>query len=125
MKQYKVFTHPSGTHEAVKQGWSWPGFFFCGFWALFKKMWGVAAALMIGGFALGFVIGLIMPIDTANIVVNVILLVVAFVVGANGNQWRESNLLSRGYQTASELVEASNPDGAIANFLGNETSVTA
>ncbi len=28
MKEFKIFHYPEGRQEAVKQGWSWPGFFF-------------------------------------------------------------------------------------------------
>ena len=28
MKQYTVFQHPTSGYEAVKNGWSWPAFFF-------------------------------------------------------------------------------------------------
>ncbi len=38
-KRYKVFEHPENRVEAVKQGWSWPAFFFIWIWALVKKMW--------------------------------------------------------------------------------------
>ncbi|GGC66806.1 DUF2628 domain-containing protein [Marinobacter halophilus] len=125
MKQYKIFTHPSGVQEAVKQGWSWPGFCFGGFWALVKKMWGLAALILIGGFSIGFVMALVMPVDAANLITNIIALGIAITIGVNGNQWRENNLFSRGYQTDGELVEAKNPDGAVALFLGNETSIAA
>ncbi|WP_226912943.1 hypothetical protein [Halomonas sp. 3D7M] len=37
MKEFKIYMHPAGMHEAVKQGWSWPGFFFGPIWALVKK----------------------------------------------------------------------------------------
>lgn len=125
MKQYKIFTHPSGQQEAVKQGWSWPGFCFGGFWALVKKMWGLAALILIGGFSIGFLMGVIMPLETANLVTNIIALGIAIAIGMNGNQLREQNLLSRGYQVSGEFVDAKNPDGAVARFLENETSVAA
>ena len=57
MKQYKVYKHPSGSTEAVKQGWSWPGFFFGFIWAMVKKMWGLGVGVPIGFFVLGFIIG--------------------------------------------------------------------
>ena len=37
MKTYKIFKNPTGQYEAVKQGWSWPAFFFGGIWACVKK----------------------------------------------------------------------------------------
>ena len=52
MKQYKVFIHPSGTSEAVKQGWSWPALFFGFIWAMIKKMWGLGVGVMIGAILL-------------------------------------------------------------------------
>ena len=58
MKQYKVFKHPAGSIEAVKQGWSWPAFFFSFIWAMVKKMWGLGIGVLsvlmgIGGGTLG------------------------------------------------------------------------
>ena len=40
MKTYKIFKNPTGQYEAVKQGWSWPAFFFGGIWACVKKNMG-------------------------------------------------------------------------------------
>ena len=37
MKQYKIFENSLGTIEIVKQGWSWPAFFFGFIWAFTKK----------------------------------------------------------------------------------------
>src|SRR5690554_759590 len=125
MKQYKIFTHPSGQQEAVKQGWSWPGFCFGGFWALFKKMWGLAALILAGGFSIGFLLGFIMPLDAANLLTNIIALGIAIAIGVNGNQWREQNLRTRGFETDGAIVEAKNSDGAVAQFLGGGASVAA
>ena len=43
MKTYKIFKNPTGQYEAVKQGWSWPAFFFGGIWACVKKIWGLVS----------------------------------------------------------------------------------
>ncbi|MBN7769930.1 DUF2628 domain-containing protein [Marinobacter daepoensis] len=125
MKQYKIFTHPSGLQEAVKQGWSWPGFCFSGFWALDKKMWGLAALILVGGVSMAVIFLVIMPLETAKLVANLAALGIAIAIGNNGNQLREENLRSRGFDTDGEMVEAENPDEAIANFLGSETSAVA
>ena len=53
MKQYKIFKHPLGKIEAVKQGWSWPAFFFNWIWALVKKMWYLYKLLYHRSFFLG------------------------------------------------------------------------
>ena len=42
MKQYKIFRNASGQVEAVKQGWSWPAFFFSVIWAIAKRLWIIA-----------------------------------------------------------------------------------
>ena len=44
MKVYKIFKDSIGQYEAVKQGWSWPAFFFEGIWACVKKIWGLGCA---------------------------------------------------------------------------------
>lgn len=88
-------------------------------------MWGLGGLILIGGFVLGFVLGLIMPLEAANLITHIIMLGIGITAGIHGNQWRESNLHSRGYHTDGQLFEASNPDGALARFLNNEASVTA
>jgi len=97
MKRYRVFLHPSGDAEAIKQGWSWPAALFGFFWAPFKRMW----ALSIGGLAatllLGYVAAMTSNADTAASVMNLVLLVVGVVFGVKGNAWREANLIKRGF----------------------------
>ncbi len=60
MKQYKIFKHPNGETEAVKQSWSWPAFFFTWIWALIKKLW-VIAAITFGVVLLIQILVLIVP----------------------------------------------------------------
>jgi hypothetical protein len=59
MKTYNIYVNPQGAGEAVKQGWSWPGFFFNFIWALIKRIWVLGVVLMILSFALGFAEGTI------------------------------------------------------------------
>lgn len=117
MKSFKIFTHPSGTRVAVKQGWSWPGLFFGGIWALVKHLWLHGIVILAAGFGAGYVAGLTMPGPIAGVIANFVGLGICLFVSANGNQWREANLLSRGYKTDGELIEAENPDGALAQYL--------
>lgn len=114
MKQYKIYTSPLGKVEAVKQGGSWPAFFFSFIWACVKGMW----ALGIGIFVALFVVGLIFEFSgtdetASNGIINLATIVVATVFGAQGNAWREKNLLSRGFSMAA-TVSAANPEGALA-----------
>lgn len=123
MKQYKVFEHPMGKVEAVKQGWSWPGFFFNIIWALIKRMWALGASLL----AIFIVISIIASGyggETEKVITAMAYLgnfIIAIVFGINGNRWREKNLLSRGFDFRN-TVTAANQEGAIALYLkGNNT----
>jgi hypothetical protein len=115
MKEYKVVEHPIGKIEPVKQGWSWPAFFFNWVWALIKRMWGIAVTF--------FLISLFMEIiiDGAEfgigmIVMFIVSIVIVFIFGMNGNDWREKNLLSRGFDFRM-TVEALNQDHAVSTYL--------
>lgn len=116
MKQYKVFKHPTGVMEAVKQGWSWPGFLFGPLWALAKKMWLLGGLYLAAAFLLAFVVELAGAGPDAGMFFNLIGMIAGLIFGAGGNQWREKNLTSRGYDLVGE-VESTNPDGAIATFV--------
>ena len=125
MKQYKVFKHPSGAIEAVKQGWYWPAFFFSFIWAMVKKMW----ALGVGFFAAFFILGIILGLagvkeNAANGLINIAAIIVNIVFGVNGNAWREKNLLSRGFEFR-DTVTAANPDGAMALILKSDQAPTS
>ena len=125
MKQYKVFKHPSGAIEAVKQGWSWPAFFFSFIWAMVKKMW----ALGVGFFAAFFILGIILGLagvkeNAANGLINIAAIIANIVFGVNGNAWREKNLLSRGFEFRG-TVTAANPDGAMALILKSDQAPTS
>ncbi|WP_392558932.1 DUF2628 domain-containing protein [Orbus mooreae] len=129
MKNYKIFKHQDGRIEAVKQGWSWPGFFFGIIWALIKKLWTVAGALVLVMIVFGIISYALLP-DPSNYnnyyelqqamstfeiwdnMSTVISLVIAIVIGVKGNDFREKNLLSKGY-TLQCTVFAANPDMAI------------
>lgn len=109
MKEFKIYQHPTGKQKAVKQGWSWPGFFFGPIWALVKKMWGIGAGLLVA-----IIILSIFPAESElGALASLIMLVLYIVCGVNGNKWRESNLVSRGYDHVN-TISASNPEGAIA-----------
>ena len=49
MNQYDIYEHPHGSIAAVKQGWSWPAFFFAPIWALAKRMWILGGSLLTVG----------------------------------------------------------------------------
>lgn len=128
MKQYKVFRHPSGTSEAVKQGWSWPAFFFIFIWAMVKKMWGLGVGVLIGSLVLEFILntavgtagggadGIVGGVEGGKLLPSIVSFVVNVILGVNGNSWREKNLVSRGFEHM-DTVTAANPEGAMALYL--------
>ncbi|MFO7818273.1 MAG: DUF2628 domain-containing protein [Pseudomonadota bacterium] len=111
MKTFKLYQHPAGNRQAVKQGWFWPGFFFGPIWALVKKMWGLGAGLMVAVIVLAM-----FPVDTGiGALAALISLGIYVACGINGNRWREKHLSNRGYDHV-DTVSASNPEGAIALY---------
>lgn len=112
MKSFKIYTHPNGRVEAVKQGWSWPAFLFGAFWALFKQLWAIGIGLLAVAVAWGF-ISLQFHSQAVDLLGNLIGIGIGVVFGIQGNGWREANLSSRGYK-AGGIVEAANGESAVA-----------
>ena len=118
MKVYNIYENPVNMLEAVKQGWSWPGFFFNWIWCFVKKIHGLGFGLIGTYFALGLLSGLLeIRGDVGlSLIVNLLAFGVAVYVGSNGNVKRQENLVSRGYELKT-TVTASNPEGAIAMYM--------
>ncbi len=122
MLQYKVFKHPSGSTEAVKQGWSWPALFFGVTWAIVKNMWGLGMGFLSGSIVLGLIIAIIASAaddssgHTIISVVNVAAPIANIIFGLKGNSWREKNLASRGFKQV-DTITAANPEGATALYV--------
>ena len=118
MKQYRVFRHPSGRAEAVKQGWSWPASLFSVFWAPFKGLWvlGVGGLLALAG--LGYLVASFTDANTAASVMNLVLTAAGILFGVKGNAWREARLIKRGYRLVGTVV-AEDAKGATANANAN------
>ena len=124
MKQFKIYEWPEGKYEAVKQGWSWPAFFFWFIWAFVKKMWAVGFVMLAGSFILGFIDDATASKDPEhglNGLTTIVGLVLGIVCGGNGNKWRETNLMSRGFDFKG-TVTAANGEGAIALYIKNSSA---
>lgn len=122
MKTYKIFYREFDNKvEAVKQGFSWPGFFFTWIWALVKKMWALGAILFVVVFILNVLSGAIEPVDyygninPIGIVLLFCMLGICIFCGIKGNALRENNLLSTGYKLI-KMVPAVNPQMAAMAF---------
>ncbi len=120
MKTFSVYSHPTKGFEAVKVGFSWPGFFFNFIWLLVKNLWGWALIWFVY-IILVNVFNLVALDSTNSVGINLFLSLIGLIAslmifllpGFKGNSWRVKKLGKRGYELV-ESVEASSPDTAIA-----------
>ena len=91
MNQYSIYDDRRGRLDAIKQGWSWPGFFLSWVWAMAKGMWGVGLGIL----ALYIVFSAFISLDSLRLLG---LLSLHIVCGIYGHPWREENLLTRGFE---------------------------
>jgi Protein of unknown function (DUF2628) len=122
MKTYKIYASPLGSNEAVKQGWSWPGFFFNIIWAFVKKMWVLGSSLLVFFLILGMIEGGMEASSGAgaaagmSTISSILSLIMSVIFGVSGNQWREKNLLSRGFEYK-DTVTAETPEAGLALWV--------
>jgi hypothetical protein len=115
MKNYKIYVNDAlSSTEAVKDGWSWPAFFFHWIWSFFKGLNGLGFAIL--GFSIvgGFVV---MVDETGGLSVLgwIIGLGIQIWMGTEGNNKRGEMFINKGYSFQTTLL-ASNPEVAIINF---------
>ena len=108
MKQFAIHQHPALGYEVVKNGWSWPAFFFTWLWALVKRLWIVGVIILLAGMALS-------SLPEIWLVGEVI---ISIVMGVNGNKLRVNRLRDSGYEQVA-AVAAKTPDGALAVHLAS------
>ena len=121
MHTYKVFKHPAKKDfKAVKQGWSWPGFFFDLIWVFFKRMWFIGFVIFGFFFMLGIIQGAYA--DNPKAVHNIALLIntatigIKVLLGLKGNSYYADHLEAKGYQLVG-VTDAANPDAATAKVI--------
>ena len=119
MSTFNIYKYPSGAIEAVKKGWSWPGFFFGFVWAFVKGLNGVGAAILIVGIVLGIVS---IESKNADILLTLVGIVTWIWLGVQGNELRQNNLKKKGYKFVS-TVNAETPEGAIASLSDQTENV--
>jgi hypothetical protein len=78
----------------VKEGFSWPAFFFSFIWALWCRLWWVAAGLLTVQLAVTGLIALIGPDEVSDAAIS---LGLAVVIGFAGNDLKRWTLSRRGY----------------------------
>ena len=112
-----IYVHSDGRQESIKNGFSWPAFFFGAIWAWTKGMVGVGFALL--GLAIILRITPFILVDLlgeAGVYVDFLLSVAVLIwVGLNGNKWRRQSMPQRGYKLESTNEILSHPECASTN----------
>ena len=114
MRIFAVYYHPVRGYEAVKNGFSWPGFLFTWIWAFVKGLPEFAAPLLFVFILSGALVGsgrrFLLALGVGG------MLCVALVAGFRGNRWREKSLTRRGYRLM-EILREKSPDAAISRIF--------
>ena len=122
MKRFEVYSHPMFGWTAVKNGFTWPGFFFTGLWMFVCRMWIGGGVVCLLGMATPFIAAalaeaLFADEETAFMMMGLIYLGIWFVlcvtIGWKGNTWRRGTLAKRGF-THVKSVQAQSADAAAA-----------
>jgi hypothetical protein len=114
MKSYKVFEHPLGDMEAIKEDWSWTAFLFGWMWALCHGMWLVALGILGLGLLVAFGARGLGVQDSSTLVVTALYGIVnSIVLGSIGNSLRASWQVGKGYACVG-VVQASNAEEALS-----------
>jgi hypothetical protein len=118
MTTHHVYVHSQHGAEAIREGYSWPGFLLTWVWAFDKHLWKTGLGLLVLQLAM---VGLIYAGLAANASLWVIgavlveLLSRAF-VGLSGSYWRENSMDRRGFVFEAS-VPAATPKEAIERAL--------
>jgi hypothetical protein len=115
-KKFVVFSHSVQGYEAVKEGFSWPGFWFIFVWALYKKLWGDAALAIVALWFLGGILDNFFGEGGVGVGGAIMSLVMSIYLGCLGNRHVVQRLKKRGFEQIAE-VSAESKDGAVALAL--------
>ncbi len=118
--RYSVYSHPSLGHEVIKNGFSWPAFFFTWIWAFIKKLWGYGIGFIVVLFLLLVIESVLQERGSSGgVLIMLFLQFAAFIIfGVNGNKWRSESMGRRGYNLIGRSL-ASTPDGALSDLANN------
>lgn len=118
MHNFKIYYHPLKKYKAVKDGWSWPAFFFTSIWAITKGMWKVVGVTFL---AIFFFIATLNEFEKeifgylpyVRIIGKVL---ISLIFGVNGNEWVETYLNDHGFDFKGSIY-AKNKDSAISEYF--------
>lgn len=123
MKQFDVFHHSTYGFQVVKEGFSWPAFFFAPVWACIKRMWGYALAF----FSANLLLSLLQEIfiqersDGGLLLIMALQITVNLAIAFKANAWRRDHLAKRGFRKLRTVI-APTSDAAVALAVGMEDS---
>ena len=126
MRLYTVHFRPYGHNPEqnlvlIKEGFSWLGFFFSGFWALAHGLWIAAGGLFVGS---GVLIGILVLIEPTPITELAISLGYAVLIGFIANDLHRWTLERQDYDLVG-VVSGAGIDEAEQRFLDNEPEKAA
>jgi len=121
MKTFEIYKHPALGIQAVKIGFTWPGFFFGVIWTLICRLW-LHSAVIFGAIILLSTLIPDVKLATNTFLNAAISLGLSIIIGMNGNQWRRDNLTKRGFEKVT-TIEADNKDAALGVFCGGQQKV--
>ena len=97
----------------VKEGFSWPGFFFSVIWALWHRLWFWAIAFAVANIVLGWVLA---RAGGNEFVQSTASLALALIIGWTANDLRRRKLAKQGFKECAVMV-ANNKETALARYL--------
>lgn len=113
--------NPEQNLVLIKEGFSWLGFVFSGFWALAHGLWFAAAGLFVG---YGILMGIVFLVEPGPVTEWAAGLGYATVVGFIANDLRRWTLEQRDYDLVG-VVSGAGIDEAEKRFLDNEPEKAA
>jgi hypothetical protein len=119
---YRTFgLNPEKNLVVIKEGFSWLGFLFSGFWALAHGLW-IAAAILFLGY--GIITGVLMLFDAGPTVQLATNLGYSVIVGFLANDLRRWTLERHDYDLVS-VVSGTGNDDAVRRFLNSDPEKAA
>ena len=116
MRVYQIFKHPEKGFQAVKRGFSWPGFFFTWIWALTRGLWLAGGLIFLSAFVLGI---FIQAMGSKNWLFSFTLdILFQLLIGTKGNLWRGNALENLGYRLLG-VINARGPQDALAKVAAS------
>ena len=113
MSPYRIYSDTTGELEAIKEGWSWPAFFFNVIWALTKGMWVLVIAILLTF----LVAGMFVRMTDGDIMwTNGLSLAIGLIMGVAANPLQARKLATYGFEPIA-VVSANSPEQAISRYL--------